>query len=596
VSALPRPVDDCTIEPTAALEMVVRGASLHRTLAAIAGIVSGENPSARCAILLFEDERFTPAAEHNLLPCDRELMRSFQLCSTLKYLNDLARQNGVEVRPLMTQTAELIGALAVFGMGQASNASLNQGLEQVCLLATLAVEQKHLTEELSYQAHHDPLTHLWNRTWMEGEIKRVLMAANQAKTNMGLAAIGLDRLRVINDVLGCQVGNELLRQVARRFLEAIRSRFVLARDGGDEFTVLMPGVSSEAEIAEASEKLLHCFNDVFRIGDHELIVSATIGTAFAEPASLSGPDLQNRAHTALRYAKKRSPGRIAPFHRSMVNIPPERLVMEQHLRFALQKRELELYYQPQIELQTGLLVGMEALLRWNHPALGFISPGTFIPLAEEIGIIEEVGDWVLEEAIAQKEEWNAQHLPRFRVAVNVSAVQFSRNSFANLVAQKIRRARIQPRELELEITESLLMTNFDHGVRQLSLLRSLGVLIAIDDFGTGHSSLAYLQQLPAHRLKIDRMFVREISHKEERPPLLSSIIGMAHALGLGVIAEGVETPEQLGVLSAMNCEEIQGYYFAKPMAARDVPAWIAKAMPGAVLIPNRSEELLLRNC
>ncbi len=574
MSGCQSPSIGCTAQETAALEMVVRGASLHRTLDAIAGIVSSKNPSVRCAILLFEDERFVQAAGRNLLRSDEELIRNLQLCSTLSFLNGLAWQHGAGVRPLMTQTAELIGALVIFGVDQVSDASLGQDLEEVCLLATLAVEQKHLTEELAYQAHHDPLTHLWNRTWMEGEIERVLAAASQNGTMVGLVAIGIDRLRVINDVLGCQVGNELLRQIARRFRDAVERNNVLARDGGDEFAVLLPNVSSAVDLAEQSEKLIRCFNDAFWIGDHELVVSASIGTAVAEPVSCAGTELQNRAHTALRYAKKRSPGRVAPFHRSMVNIPPERLAMEQHLRFALQKREFELYYQPQIELETGTMVGVEALLRWNHPALGFISPGTFIPLAEEIGIIEEIGNWVLDEAILQKEEWNNRGLTGFRVAVNVSAVQFSRSNFGTLVAQKIRRARITPDELELEITESVLMTNFDRAVRQLKLLRSLGVLIAIDDFGTGHSSLAYLQQLPAHRLKIDRMFVREIVDRKERPPLLASVITMAHALGLLVIAEGVETSEQLTALSAMKCEEIQGYFYSKPMPAKDVPDWI----------------------
>jgi EAL domain-containing protein (putative c-di-GMP-specific phosphodiesterase class I) len=249
--------------------------------------------------------------------------------------------------------------------------------------------------------------------------------------------------------------------------------------------------------------------------------------------------------------------------------------MEKHLRFALQKREFELYYQPQVDLASGDLKGVEALLRWKHASLGFISPATFVPLAEEIGIIEEIGEWVLIEAVRQREAWRKDGLAQLRMAVNVSALQFARMDFASQVAKRLRHSRIEPHELELEITETALMTDFEHGARQIKLLRSLGVQIALDDFGTGHSSLAYLQQLPIDRLKIDRMFVKDITTSDERPALLSSIIQMGLSLGCAVIVEGVETVEQALALSAMSCEEAQGFLFAKPLAPVDLMKWIA---------------------
>ncbi len=559
-----------------ALELVVRGASLARILNTITTMAARLRPNIRCAILLFEDEGFRTAADHRLSPEERTLLRTVGRCSTAHSLAETGLKHGFLIQPLLTQTAELIGALVIFGAVSGGQRSLIlQDMEEVCWLSTLAIEQKHLTEELTYQAHHDPLTHLWNRIWMEGEIDRVLTTSGRKGDHIGLLVVGIDRFRVLNDVLGCQVGNELLRQVARRLSAALETGSLLARNGGDEFLVLMPHVISSGNITDSTERILNCFSAApFYIGDHKLMVTMSVGSATAEPFSCTAAELQTRAYTAFRYAKKRCPGRTAHFDPSMSVIPPERLVMEQHLRFALQKHELELYYQPQVELATGTLAGVEALLRWNHPALGFISPGTFIPIMEEIGIVEEVGEWVLDEALRQKAAWERAGVTGLRVAVNVSSIQFSRANFAALVAQKLRHFNLKPEELELEITESVVMTNFEHGRRQLNLLRSLGVLIAIDDFGTGHSSLAYLQQLPVHRLKIDRMFIQEIMDREERPALLASIIGMARALNLSVIAEGVETIEQLLALSGMRCEEIQGYYFGRAMPARDLPRWM----------------------
>ena len=277
----------------------------------------------------------------------------------------------------------------------------------------------------------------------------------------------------------------------------------------------------------------------------------------------------------------------------MIVTPPERLAMEKHLRFALQKREFELYYQPQIHTPTGELTGVEALLRWKHSSVGFISPATFIPIAEELGIIDEIGDWVIGEAIRWLEFCHESGLNLGRVAVNVSALQFSSGNFASSVAKRLRTARIKPEHLELEITEGAVMTNFEHGLRQLEILRSLGVTTALDDFGTGHSSLAYLQQLPIHRLKIDRMFVKDIVSRDERPPLLYTIIQMGRALGCSVIAEGVETAEQALALSAMRCDDVQGFFFSKPLPAKDLLKWALARAESANTVQKEQEPIML---
>jgi diguanylate cyclase (GGDEF)-like protein len=559
--------------------MLVRGFPIDRTLGAVAAVAGHLRDSARSAVLLVRDEQLSIAAECELSPEDRAALNRLCAAGTCE-LNNFALEFKAELKRLITQSAELVGLVVVFGLDGAEldeNARLQ--LDEVCAIATLAIEQKHLSEELSYRAHHDPLTHLWNRLWMEEEIARVLENSFDTGSSTGLIVIALDSFRLINGLLGSRAGNELLCRVAERLRIAMEPGFALGRCGGDEFFVLTPNLASPERVSAFAAQILAWFVEPFQIGDHELLVRASVGTAVAKCGECDAGELQHRADTAMRHAKKSSRGQVATFEPSMITLPPERLAMEKHLRFALQKREFEVFYQPQIHLPTGSLSGVEALLRWKHPSLGYISPSAFIPILEDMGIIEDVGDWVIQEAIRQLEAWHRAGLKGLRVAVNVSALQFSRSEFANSVARRLRTASIQPADLELEITESTLMTDFAHGLRQLTLLRSLGILIALDDFGTGHSSLAYLQQLPIQRLKIDQMFVKRITQAGERPPLLASIIQMGHGLDCSVIAEGVETIDQARALAAMRCTEIQGYLFSKPLPAGDLLKWAKQRQP-----------------
>ncbi len=531
-------------------------AMASRSAASLAGDI-------RTALLVFEGDRLVIEAQHGLTEAEVRLLETLPSGITATLLAQFGERHLARVKPLVTAAMEILGALVAFGAESLDDSSdLDPKLEEICSIATLAIEQKNLLEDLTYRAHHDPLTDLWNRVWMEEETARVLAISAGRPVWTGLAIVGLDRFQVINDVLGYQVGNELLRQVGQRIRRDLGPPYSLARAGADEFMILLPDLVSPNQAVGIAESVLTCFEEPFRIGDNELVVKTSIGTAVCDGTASNAADFHTRAFTAFRYAKTRSRGRVASFDHSMIRVPPERLAMEQHLRFALQKREFELYYQPQIDLLTGSLVGVEALLRWNHPSLGFISPGVFIPVAEEIGIIEEIGNWVVGEALRQLQDWRTE-LPDIRMAVNVSALQFSRNNFSSFIAQQLRRADVPAERLELEVTESAIMIDFEHGLRQMKLLRSLGVMLALDDFGTGHSSLAYLQQFPVHRLKVDRMFVREIVSRGERPPLLVSIIGMAHALKLSVIVEGVESIEQLLAVSGLHCQEVQGFVFLK---------------------------------
>ncbi len=569
-----------------ALKMVAGGAPITCALQAVAAMSARVQRDIRCGILLLQSEQLRLVADYNLRGEDRLVLNRLSSQSPTSVFANLKSHFSAYVKPLVTPASELIGALVAFGLHQSfDEAAIDRELNEVCWLATLAVEQKHLSEELAYRLRHDALTHLWNRVWMEEEIHRVLTLASQKDASVGLAILGIDRFRVINDVLGYQVGNELLCQVAERMAQRLTGSSSLARGGGDEFMVLMPDLNAPEQVHRSSGAFLGCFDEPFQIGDHELVIKATMGSTTARAAACTSTELETQAYTALRYAKKKARGRLAEFQPSMIRVPPERLAMEQHLRFALQKREFEVYYQPQISLASGHLVGAEALLRWKHPALGFISPAVFIPLAEEIGLIEDVGDWVLDQAMKQCKKWRASGLSDLRIAVNVSALQFARADFGASIAQKIKNSRIQPESLELEITESAIMSNFEHGLRQMNILRGLGVTLAIDDFGTGHSSLAYLQQLPIQRLKIDRMFVKEISRREDRPPLLASIVQMTRALGLSSVAEGAETAEQLSVLSALDCEDVQGFIFSKPIPADDFFQWAKqRELPAAAAV------------
>jgi diguanylate cyclase (GGDEF)-like protein len=568
------PVSQALRHSFSVLRMVAGGAPVATTLQAVAAMCAQAHRNLRFGILLLENEHLSLAADYNLLGEDRLFLSRLSLQSPTSVLAQLHDHPSTYVKPLITSAAELVGALVAFGIYQPfDKAAFHRELDEVCWMATLAIEQKHLSEELAYRVHHDALTHLWNRVWMEEEIYRVLTLASREEASVGLAILGVDRFRIINDVLGSQIGNELLCQIAGRIASRMPSSFSLARGSGDEFMVLMPNVNTPEQVDTASHEFLSCFDQSFHIGDHELVIKASIGNTVVKASACASTELEAQAYTALRYAKKRARGKVVAFHPSMIRIPPERLVMEQHLRFALQKREFDVYYQPQIHLLSGRLVGVEALLRWKHPALGFISPAVFIPLAEEIGLIEEIGEWVLDQVIKQYQEWRESGLAEIRISVNVSALQFARVDFGAWVGQKLGSAQIRPGSFELEITESALMTNFEHGRRQMNLLRSLGVTLAIDDFGTGHSSLAYLQQLPIQRLKIDRMFVKGIVTREDRPPLLASIVQMAHALGLSIVAEGAETAEQVSVLLDLACEEVQGFFFSKPMPANDLREW-----------------------
>jgi diguanylate cyclase (GGDEF)-like protein len=476
-------------------------------------------------------------------------------------------------RHLFSGSGELLGIAVVFADGPVSPLGIYATcLESVCCLATLAIEQSNLVVELTYQATHDALTGLLNRRAYERALASSLREGLQAGTPAALLRINLDRFRLVNDVLGPVVGNGLLQWVGRRIQAAARPRGTVARTSGDEFAVVLPGVSSREECEAVAGRLQESLSRPCPIEDHEIFVSVRIGIAISSAES-TAESLDRQAGLALYQAKQAGTARWRHFHPSMATTPPERLEMEKRLRFALERGEMVLHYQPQVDLDSGLVRGVEALLRWRPEGLGtMVSPATFVPILEETGLIVEVGRWALREACRQGKLWADTLGLRLRMGVNVSAVQFALPEFVHDVEQALADTGMPAGLLELELTESLFVGDFEAARRSFTALHGFGAGLALDDFGTGQSALSYLRELPFRRLKIDQSFIRAIRDREVRPHLVHNIIRMANELGLSTIAEGVETTCQMEWLRSLGCEEGQGYLFGRPQLPDEVAA------------------------
>ncbi len=553
------------------LEMVVRGAELADVLSVLLEI---DPFGCATAFFIMRDEHMEFAASHGLSP-DQRLALQFVLQLPFTGISDLGSRIGAHVRPLISGASEILGAIAFF----CENAvSPSESLE-VIPIAALAIEQSNLLKELTYRADHDALTGIWNRERLQKEIDRALNAMPRAGAFVSLLYIDLDRYGLINEILGHRVGDQILRLVSDRLRERAGLHVLFARARGDQFLALLENVRSPEQAILLGESLLEILHSPFDIGEHALSVTASIGVCTGLPEEFTSEDLEAAAYLAVGYAKKAGRNRVVAFHSSMASAPPESLERERHLRSALENGEFIVHYQPQIQLATGRIVGIEALVRWNHPVIGFISPATFIPLAEEIGVIDDIGRWVLREAIRFVHGLHAvDGLQHMRIGINVSASQLSRADFSSWVMEEIDAAGVDPNFVELEITESVIMNDFPQVLRQMDILRDNGVQFSIDDFGTGHSSLALLQELPIQRLKIDKTFIHQIADRESRPPLLAYIIQLAHALHVPVIAEGIETEFQAFVLAAMNCEEVQGHHYARAMHPDDMVAMLMREL------------------
>ncbi len=437
-------------------------------------------------------------------------------------------------------------------------------------------ERKAIEQRIQYLAYHDALTELPNRSLMQDRISQAISAAARSANRFAVMFIDIDNYKNINDTLGHDAGDELLRQIAQRLVESVRSHDSIARQGGDEFIVLLDQLEGQPGASRVAQKILDALRVAFLVGHSEQHVSGSIGIALYPEDGADAPTLLKNADTAMFHGKSVGKNTFQFFTPQMNTAAKRRATMESNLRVAVKNGDFKLVYQPQIDLNSGEIVALEALVRWVSEQSGNVMPSEFIPLAEETGLINDIGLWVLREACQQARKWLDAGLPRRRIAVNLSARQLTDRRFVELLARVLDETKLEPSLLELEITESQVMRQAEGSIARLNEIASMGIQLAIDDFGTGYSSLSYLKRLPIRKLKIDQSFVRDITIDPNDAAIVVAIISMAKSLDLDVIAEGIETVEQLAVLRAKGCPVGQGFYISVPMSADDLAPLLAK--------------------
>jgi diguanylate cyclase (GGDEF)-like protein/PAS domain S-box-containing protein len=447
-------------------------------------------------------------------------------------------------------------------------------INQYAALFNDITEQKKTEQQLVHLAYHDALTGLPNRLLFDDRLNMALAHAQRSGTMLAVMFLDLDRFKNINDGLGHSIGDKLLRAVAERLSRTVRQEDTVARMGGDEFTVLLPDISHVEDAVEVSEKILDVLKQPLQIDAHELFVTSSIGISIYPDDGDQAEALMKNADTALYRAKEAGRDNYQFYTPAMNAQTLEKLTLENRLRHALERNQFELHYQPQMHLATGQIVGTEALLRWRTEEDELIPPMDFIPLLEETGLIIPVGAWVLQQACMQNSAWQASGQPPLRVAVNLSARQFGQRDLLHTVQDCLSNSGLAANMLELEVTESLVMEATTGNQDVMADLKAAGLQLAMDDFGTGYSSLSYLKRLPFDTIKIDRSFIRDMLSNPEDVAIVKTIINLAHALKRRVIAEGVETQEQLAQLRQLGCDEIQGYLLSRPLPAEAVPQWL----------------------
>jgi diguanylate cyclase (GGDEF)-like protein len=440
-------------------------------------------------------------------------------------------------------------------------------------------QRRDAEQHVRHLAHHDVLTGLPNRTLLADRVDVAIEQARRGGSQLALLFVDLDRFKLINDSLGHLVGDELLERVAERLVHCVRASDTVGRQGGDEFLVLLPDIAHVEDAARVAEKIVAEVTQPYYVAQHELATGASIGIAIFPDNGSDMVELLRNADAAMYAAKQAGRNRFQFYSHNMNARASERLQLEQDLRYAVERGELYLVYQPQVAMATGAVVGIEALARWRHPKLGLVPPDRFIPLAEESGLILPIGEWVLREACRQRSAWNA--LPAtVRMCINVSAIQFRQPDFPRLMTEVLSASALAPGSVELEITETVVMQGAQAVIAPLSGLSAQGLTLAIDDFGAGYSSLSYLRHLPIQRLKVDRSFISDLAVSDDAAAITRAILSMGHTLGLEVIAEGVETPAQADLLRSAACDRAQGFLYCEPLDSVAVAAWLAaQGMP-----------------
>ncbi|SPF40551.1 PAS domain S-box/diguanylate cyclase (GGDEF) domain-containing protein [Candidatus Desulfosporosinus infrequens] len=435
-------------------------------------------------------------------------------------------------------------------------------------------EKQTLLRRLSHQIHHDVLTDLPNRLLFKERAHQAILQARRRQEQVGVLFLDLDDFKLVNDTLGYDAGDDLLCQVGERIKRSLHQEDTVARQGGDEFLILLSELPSEQYVAQVAQKLLATLSAPFQLGEQKTYLTASLGISIY-PVDGEYPEiLIQNADIAMHQAKAEGCNHYHFYTLALNKRLSERLTLQNELRQALERQEFVLYYQPQYCLSNGHITGVEALVRWQHPKHGFLPPGEFIQIAEDSGLILPLGEWVLRTACTQNKHWQDLGYPPIRVAVNLSAYQFRQKDLVSQVVRMLDETGLAPKWLELEITESLSMENVDLSVETLRKLQSMGIHISLDDFGTGFSSLSFLSRFPLNTIKIDRSFITELNHHTDGQAIVLTIIQLAQNLGLKVIAEGVETEAQLDSLRTKGCDEVQGFLLAKPVSAENMVAYL----------------------
>jgi len=440
-------------------------------------------------------------------------------------------------------------------------------LEQLVAARTRGLEAAN--HQLRHLATHDTLTGLPNRALLDDRLGQAMALADRDGRSFALLMCDLDRFKMINDSLGHRAGDELLKAVANRISSLVRGGDTVARFGGDEFVLLQNSIGEPDEASDLAGRVIAMLQDPITIAGIDVHTSPSIGIAFYPSDGTTLEALLARADAAMYSAKQRGRGKVQCFAPGMTAGSEDRVQLESDLHAAVAQEQFRLFYQPKVDTVTGAVRSAEALIRWMHPTRGLISPADFIPLAEECGLISAIGEWVVREACRQARAWQVDGVAALRVSVNISATQFRQDGLVELIRRALDDTMLEPRFLEVELTEGTVMNDAEQSVAILERLSRMGVLVSVDDFGTGYSSMSYLRRFPIDKLKIDQVFISDIVNRAEDASIVGAIVSLAHSLHLKVVAEGVETPAQLDFLRALGCDEYQGYHFSRPLPAAE---------------------------
>jgi diguanylate cyclase (GGDEF)-like protein/PAS domain S-box-containing protein len=503
--------------------------------------------------------------------CMEELLgRSLQSLAAPAYRDDVAasvnyRQAGGPYRTVEEKAQRLDGELVDVAVTRL--ACIYQGRPAIHMVARDISERKRLESQLHHQATHDALTGLPNRSLLVDRLHQAIAEAKRYQQRFMVAFIDLDRFKWINDSYGHDAGDLLLKTVASRMSSCLRESDTIARLGGDEFVLVLRDSGEGEESLQVLKRVVGCVAHPIRIGEHDLTVTCSLGCC-TYPEDGDNPEMLLRFSDAAMYrAKEIGRNNVQHYDHELRRRFEERVQLAAELRQARERQELALHYQLQVDLRTGAIMGIEALLRWHHPRLGTIEPARFIPIAEETGLIECIGEWVIEQACLQNSRWQQEGLAPVRIAVNLSAKELRRPGLQERIAAALARAHLDPAHFELEITESASMDDPDKTLPLLQGLKDLGISISIDDFGTGYSNMQYLQRFPIDKLKLDGSFISQITTNPGCLAIADAVVSVAHRLGMKVVAEMAETEGQVALLAACGCDQVQGYYFGEPVSA-----------------------------